>query len=267
MDTKKCTGICGKELAATTEFFHKNKRGKFGLRGECRECLNKRKKEKNNPVNTDVSIKQVCSGCGEELSATLEYFYRDKRAKFGVQSECKECYNKKGKEINNPINTDINIKQTCSGCGNELPATLEYFYRSKSCKFGVKRECKQCSNKNSVKYIVKYRKTPKGRAVSKNNEAKRRAQKRTQTQFFWTANKNLIDQIYRNCPKGYQVDHIFPLSKGGDHHESNLCYLPGSVNSSKNDRSIEEFGVDIFNQHVIYWQDVLVNISDIIVVH
>lgn len=69
--------------------------------------------------------------------------------------------------------------------------------------------------------------------------------------------KNLIDQIYLVCPKGYEVDHMVPLSKGGDHHESNLCYLPGKVNNSKNDRSTEEFGIDIFNKNVIYWQDLL----------
>ena len=199
MDTKKCTGPCGRELPATTEFFHKNKKGKYGIHTECKECCNKRQEEKrNNPPNTDVSIKQTCAGCGKEFPATLNYFHRDRRGKFGVHTFCMVCQNKKLKE---------------------------------------------------------YNKTPKGRAVIKNGQAKRRTQKRTQTQFFWTPNKNLINQIYLVCPKGYDVDHMVPLSKGGDHHESNLCYLPGKVNSSKNNKSIEEFGVDIFNENVIYWQD------------
>jgi hypothetical protein len=30
-----------------------------------------------------------------------------------------------------------------------------------------------------------------------------------------TANKNLIKQFYLNCPEGYEVDHIIPVSKGG----------------------------------------------------
>jgi len=255
MYTKKCTGECGRELAATTEFFHKSKRGKFGVRSVCKQCCNKKNKEINKSVNTDASIKQVCTGeCGQELPATLEFFHKNKCCKFGVKGECKECCNKK----NNPVNTDINIKQTCTGeCGKEKPATLEYFYRLKSGKYGVHTECKECTIKNTVKYNVEYRKTPKGRANNRNTSAKRRAQKRTQTQFFWPPNKNLIDQIYLNCPKGYDVDHMVALARGGDHHESNLCYLPGSVNSSKNDRSIEEFGVDFFNKNVIYWQDIL----------
>jgi hypothetical protein len=251
MNTKVCTNPkCRKELPATTEFFHKSKSGKFGVRSQCKECCNKR----NNPVNTDINIKQTCTGiCGRELPATTEFFSKNKKGKYGIHSECKECCNKKGKERNNPPNADVSIKQTCTGCGGEFPATLEYFHRDKQTKFGVYTLCIACKNKNNKEYS----KTPRGRAVDNNRKAKRRTQKRTQTQFFWTSNKNLIDQIYLVCPKGYDVDHMVPLSKGGDHHESNLCYLPGKVNNSKDNKSIEEFGVDIFNENVIYWQDLL----------
>jgi hypothetical protein len=197
-----------------------------------------------------------CTGpCGRELPATPEFFHKSKSGKFRVKSECKQCSKKREKERNNPVNTDINIKQTCTGiCGRELPATTEFFYKKKRGKFGVCTLCKVCADK----YSAKYRKTPKGKAIHKNMEAKRRTRKRTQTQFFWTPNQNLIGQIYLVCPKGYEVDHMVPLSKGGDHHESNLCYLPTSVNISKKDRSIEEFGVDSFNKNVIYWQDILI---------
>jgi len=37
MDTKVCI-ICGKELPATLEYFHKKAHGKFGLRTECKKC-------------------------------------------------------------------------------------------------------------------------------------------------------------------------------------------------------------------------------------
>ena len=38
MLTKVCTK-CGEELPATAEFFHKNKNGKYGLRGDCKNCI------------------------------------------------------------------------------------------------------------------------------------------------------------------------------------------------------------------------------------
>jgi hypothetical protein len=49
MNTKVCTGLCGKELPATTEFFHKNKKSKYGLKPRCKICtskINQQNKEK-----------------------------------------------------------------------------------------------------------------------------------------------------------------------------------------------------------------------------
>jgi len=51
-----------------------------------------------------------------------------------------------------------------------------------------------------------------------------------------TANKEKIKQIYENCPVGYEVDHIIPLSKGGLHHEENLQYLTIKENRSKGNK-------------------------------
>ena len=50
MNYKFCTK-CGKKLEATTEFFYKAARGKFGVRTECIKCANKigRKYHNNNP--------------------------------------------------------------------------------------------------------------------------------------------------------------------------------------------------------------------------
>jgi len=52
------------------------------------------------------------------------------------------------------------------------------------------------------------------------------------------ADKDKIKQIYLNCPDGYEVDHIIPLSKGGKHHEDNLQYLTLSENRKKNNRIV-----------------------------
>lgn len=65
------------------------------------------------------------------------------------------------------------------------------------------------------------------------------------------ADLNLIKQIYENCPAGYQIDHIVPLSKGGLHHQDNLQYLPAKDNQSKNNK------LDYDSKNAIQWQDVL----------
>ena len=46
----------------------------------------------------------------------------------------------------------------------------------------------------------------------------------------------LLQEIYAHCPKGYEVDHIIPISKGGLHHPDNLQYLPRFENRSKKDK-------------------------------
>lgn len=62
---------------------------------------------------------------------------------------------------------------------------------------------------------------------------------------------DLIKEIIKACPKGYDVDHIVPISKGGKHHQDNLQYLPLSENRRKGNR-------DKYNESlVVRWQDVL----------
>lgn len=48
-----------------------------------------------------------------------------------------------------------------------------------------------------------------------------------------------IKQFYIDCPKGYEVDHIIPISKGGLHKFSNLQYLTISENRKKSNKIIE----------------------------
>lgn len=44
---------------------------------------------------------------------------------------------------------------------------------------------------------------------------------------------NKLQEIYLNCPSGYEVDHVIPISKGGLHHPDNLQYLPWLDNRRK----------------------------------
>ena len=70
-------------------------------------------------------------------------------------------------------------------------------------------------------------------------QAKRRAMKLRATPKF--ANLKKIKEIYKNCPKGYTVDHIIPLQGNnvcGLHVEWNLQYLTRSENSSKSNKLI-----------------------------
>lgn len=58
------------------------------------------------------------------------------------------------------------------------------------------------------------------------------------------ASKSAIDKIYKDCPPGHQVDHIYPLKSDwvcGLHVPENLQYLPASENISKGNRYYEKY--------------------------
>lgn len=151
--TKVCI-TCGREFPATLEYFHKQKRGKYGVSAECKFCRAEKNFEKDDdyPINTDPNITKVCTICNREFPATEEYFYKDKSGKYGVRAICKECLNKKNRAKINPLNTDPSILRRCTKCGKRLPATEEYFYKSRTGKYGVMAECKECRNRKTWEY-------------------------------------------------------------------------------------------------------------------
>ncbi len=77
--------------------------------------------------------------------------------------------------------------------------------------------------------------TKKEHLARKNNNWYRYQMRKKQQMPPW-ANLDKIKEIYLNCPKGYEVDHIHPISKGGLHVDYNLQYLTISENRSKNNK-------------------------------
>ena len=121
----------------------------------------------------------------------------------------------------------------------------EFINRCKSEDFQklVKDFCKEMiyrSNKwqrenpdKQRKCIKKYQKTEKGKvAVEKGRELRIHRFKEACKQRDWRE-KKLIGNFYKNCPEGYEVDHIIPISRGGKHILSNLQYLTRVENSRK----------------------------------
>lgn len=103
------------------------------------------------------------------------------------------------------------------------------------------REYKQINKEklrqNVKKAHLKYDKTKKGLLAKKVASAKYRATKRKATPK-WAKLKE-IKEFYKNCPKGYEVDHIYPLQADwvcGLHVLANLQYLSAKANKKKGNR-------------------------------
>jgi 5-methylcytosine-specific restriction endonuclease McrA len=71
------------------------------------------------------------------------------------------------------------------------------------------------------------------RAINAARQAQYRAKHGYLRAYALNANRQKIQEIYANCPEGYEVDHIIPLAKGGLHHEDNLQYLTPLENKRK----------------------------------
>ena len=78
-----------------------------------------------------------------------------------------------------------------------------------------------------------YAKTEKGLYASSKRNATRRGKFKAACEDLSWEEKHLIGEFYKNCPEGYEVDHIIPVSKGGKHKLSNLQYLTMEENRRK----------------------------------
>lgn len=91
-----------------------------------------------------------------------------------------------------------------------------------------------CAGIHKKKYKTHEEKLEAVRALNRESFMRYYAQKTYQTPH--DADLTAIRLFYQNCPAGYEVDHIIPISKGGLHTLSNLQYLTVSENRSKSNK-------------------------------
>jgi len=96
------------------------------------------------------------------------------------------------------------------------------------------RNVRYCSNDCKPKLSAQER-AAKNRATHNEAWARYMAKKRNQTPD--DADIPAMQQFYKNCPLGYEVDHKIPISKGGLHSLENLQYLTISENRKKSNKT------------------------------
>jgi hypothetical protein len=138
------------------------------------------------------------------------------------------------------------------------------FHRNKNLRDGYSKICKICykhyykDNKHQIiesasrsqrvnkeyrkKYLKEYSKKWRKLNPNKNNFKSQQYYIRKIKRMVPFTDKEKIREIYLNCPKGYEVDHIIPL-KGelvsGLHVHYNLQYLPSSENRIKSNKFLQ----------------------------
>lgn len=107
-------------------------------------------------------------------------------------------------------------------------------------KFGVTKRAIEMAKKRGD-FITRELKTlpleeRKKRKRIKNREAWMRYYSRKKYQTPADEDIKALQEFYYNCPPGYEVDHIIPISKGGLHSLSNLQYLTKTENRVKSNK-------------------------------
>lgn len=147
---------------------------------------------------------RLCPHCGTAIP-------KEKKSNKFCNNSCAASFNNKG------VKRHGKPKGNCKQCGKENPSSAHKF-----CSI----ECSAASQRTIVNQ-KEYR-----RLINREANARYRAKLKNQT----LGDKAAIKEFYANCPIGYEVDHIIPISKGGPHSIENLQYLTISKNRKKHNK-------------------------------
>jgi HNH endonuclease len=134
----------------------------------------------------------------------------DKPTNIFCSRSCANSYNNMG------VRRHGKSPGVCKYC-NAPKASARHIYCSTTCA-GL--------DKRTVADPIAYKKL-----INREANARYRAKQKNQTPI--NVDKPAIKEFYANCPDGYEVDHIMPISKGGTHTIENLQYLTISENRRK----------------------------------
>lgn len=147
---KRCRA-CRQLYPATHEFFRAVRTCRYGLDSRCKKCRsNATVYKKEYKAHDEFNATQQCIKCGERKPKTFEYFPAGNRSG-AIRHVCKECKNKQDRMRRSkrrkpqPTREELNsLPKRCIKCGEEYPATAEYFQRDKNRLSGLFHTCKQC---------------------------------------------------------------------------------------------------------------------------
>ncbi len=140
-------------------------------------------------------------------------------------------------------------QMNCVECNKELIMTWrkkQFKFCSRSCSVSFNNRGKQ---RNAKFFPKKPPKEPKVKLTEEerykrhraiHNEAWQRYMAKRKNQTPPDENLQALQEFYYNCPEGYEVDHVIPISRGGFHTLANLQYLTVSDNRKKSNKILEE---------------------------
>ena len=259
----KVCSKCG-ERKPVSEFY-KSSRTADSLQCWCKSChraaqgQNRQRLKDEGP--TIIRTTKVCPKCGEEKP--VSEFNKSTSRVDGLTSWCKACVGISGRQSrrrrkdNGP--TIIRTTKVCPTCSEEKP--VSEFYKRRSTVDGLTHQCKACQKlywQSAAGKVVQqaagkvYRQTEGGKATGTRARHKRRALEAEVVSDLTTEDYALLDARHPVCnycehefelegPFKRTLEHLVPLSRGGQDTFDNLVFACARCNFEKHDKLPEEW--------------------------
>ena len=267
---KKCSK-CGKWLVASTVNFHKHKGYRYGLNSICKECKNKYNnqwREANRDkiieinkqyyeVNREKVLernKQYRQNNKDKIAKKKKQYYQDNKEKISERNKQWKLDNPEyGKQYyeDNKDSIAKQHKQYCEANKEKIAKRHKQYREANKEKIAKRNKQWRENNKEKIaEYGKQYYQSPQGQAVSFNKSQRRRAKQKKQgtgiTKDQWLELMNFFDwkcaySGEKLTNKTRSIDHIVPISTGGDNMIWNMVPMTRSLNSSKHANNMEEW--------------------------
>lgn len=199
---------------------------------------------------------KTCFTCGKSLPATPEYYHKDSQKSDGFRPECKECRSQKRREryaIDEEL--QIKVRKRAAEWAKENP---EQHKANKRRNYLENREARiEYTRQWRLENPEKYREHNRNKWQRLSIEQKRQVTANVRNRRArikgngGTHTAEDIQEIlegqgymcfYCKYPlDDYEVDHYYPIAKGGSNAPDNLVVACVSCNRSKGDKLPEEF--------------------------
>ena len=267
---KRCTK-CGRWLVASTVNFNRVKNGKYGLRGDCKACQKayqkqyyKDNKEKiteyNKKWRLDNKEKKAEYGKRyrevnkDKIAKKNKRYYQDNKDKIAERykrwREANPEYYKQYYEANKDKERERSKQYYEANKDKHAEYYKQYNEINKDKVNERNKRYYEANKEKMAEYNKQWRQSPQGKVAIFNINHRRRIKEEQQgsgiTKDQWLEMMKFFD--FRCAYSGEvlskktrSVDHIVPISTGGDNMIWNMVPMTRSLNSSKHDKDMEKW--------------------------
>ena len=243
---KKCTK-CGEIKLATSDNFNKDKKGKYGLRSQCKICIKKYREDNKDEINK--KRKEYRENNKDKIKKQSKKYREKNRDKIKeYKKEYDKTHKDKIKEYKEK-NRD-KIKEYRENNKDKIKEYQKEYYIDNKDK--IKKQIKEYKEKNRDKIRQRereYRLSEKGKQIAFNSQSKRRFKEENQgngiTEEQWLEMMKFFNwkcaysgEYIGGNSKERTIDHIIPLNKGGEHEVWNCVPMLRSLNCRKQDKDM-----------------------------